>query len=127
MTNSYAIQKVRLGTSPRTIDKHCRFEKGHKVTIHKNMSWAKMLYTQLLQLPFCMGSFMKIQHCGIGKHSFVDICFLSMVPIGLVTFVISLHLGGKFGVLDIDGTDKTNSERGDVVELADINGMETQF
>ena len=85
----------------------CSFDHGNEVTIHKKMSFVKMLYTLLFLVPIYLQGIQFIQDFEAGSleyyEYYVSYYSLITVPIGIVAFLMSLYLG-KFSVLNVDQT-----------------------
>jgi hypothetical protein len=89
------------------------------------MSWAKMAYTQLLLLLFGSGFVQMLMMSGYMEHDIKDdivyIVYLIFVPLCVVSFAISLHVGKIFGVLDLDNTEGTNIDKSIDIVLQNDN------
>jgi hypothetical protein len=97
----------------------CRFEEGCKITISKQMSWAKMGYISILLLGCEVTSYFRI-----GNHpyrNFIWISFNGLVILGRVAFIIVLHAGNSFGVLTLPSLDTAQCRQNDVHELHEIS------
>ena len=77
--------------------KKCRFEEGHEITISKEMSWVKMIYSSFLILIYCIPFFIFSAH---SKEVFL--AYSVLVVVGRITFIIILHAGKLFHVLTLD-------------------------
>ena len=79
--------------------KPCRFEEGGSVTISKGLSWIKMAYSKSLVLLFYW-----IVIVALSSYESNDplvLMFLSLLPFGTAGFAVTLHSGGKYGVIDM--------------------------
>ena len=78
----------------------CKYNKGVEISIHKKLSWMKLMYTMIYLLPsYAMFMFFRIAVCCIGDayalawlDYFVN-SILVVIPLGVITFALSLHLG----------------------------------
>ena len=78
----------------------CKFIKGVEISIHKKLSWMKLMYTMIYLLPiYAMFLFLKVADCGTGdeyilaRMGYFYNSILVVIPFGVITFALSLHLG----------------------------------
>ena len=90
--------------------KGCKPVKTNKIVISKSMSWNRMLYTQLLMLPFYM--------LYMFEENAVSACLILYLPcLGLVSFGITLHCGNTNVMVLPGNKGGTRNVEGEVVEL----------
>ena len=76
----------------------CKFNKGVELSIHKKLSWLKLMYTMIYLLPVYAGFLVNgIAGCGMDDAfpwiGYFYNSFLVVIPLGVITFALSLHLG----------------------------------
>ena len=92
--------------------KVCKFETRHQITISRNMSLAKMLYSLVGELPNCamivdyiIPNIRDTEKLG---DIMILVSYLVLLPIGAVCFAISLHIEKNYGVLNLNNSEQDN-------------------
>ena len=81
----------------------CKFEEGHEITISKEMSTIKMIYSFCILILFCIMTY--FGHFGEGSsfHQLL-ITYFVLAGIGKICFITILYAGKDFHVLKIDNS-----------------------